>query len=44
MIDGTFTAALDSVMVQGVAPDAQIVTMKVFGAGGGAYDSDYMGS
>ena len=40
--DGTFTAALDSVMVQGVAPDAQIVTMKVFGAGGGAYDSDYM--
>ena len=40
--DGTFTSALDSVMVQGVAPDAQIVTMKVFGAGGGAYDSDYM--
>ena len=40
--DDTFTSALDSVMVQGVAPDAQIVTMKVFGAGGGAYDSDYM--
>lgn len=40
--DGTFAAALESVMTQGVAPDAQIVTMKVFGAGGGAYDSDYM--
>ena len=26
----------------GVAPDAQILTMKVFGKGGGAYDSDYM--
>ncbi len=40
--DGTFSRALDSVKVQGVAPDAQIVTMKVFGKGGGAYDSDYM--
>ena len=40
--DGTFSKALDAVFVQGVAPDAQIVTMKVFGAGGGAYDSDYM--
>ena len=29
-------------MTQGVAPDAQILTMKVFGKGGGAYDSDYM--
>ena len=28
--------------MQGVAPDAQILTMKVFGARGGAYDSDYM--
>lgn len=28
--------------VQGVAPDAQLITMKVFGKGGGAYDSDYM--
>ena len=28
--------------VTGVAPDAQIVTMKVFGATGGAYSSDYM--
>ncbi len=35
--------ALDSVYTQGVAPDAQLVIMKVFSAeGGGAYDSDYM--
>ena len=40
--EGGYVPALDSVMTQGVAPDAQIVTMKVFGAGGGAYDSDYM--
>ena len=40
--DGTFSSALEKVLVQGVAPDAQIVTMKVFGAGGGAYDTDYM--
>lgn len=40
--DGSFSSALDSVKVQGVAPDAQIITMKVFGASGGAYDSDYM--
>ncbi len=40
--DGTFSKALDSVKVQGVAPDAQIITMKVFGHKGGAYDSDYM--
>ncbi|MBR1757294.1 MAG: S8 family serine peptidase [Lachnospiraceae bacterium] len=26
----------------GMAPDAQVLTMKVFGRGGGAYDSDYM--
>lgn len=32
----------DKVHVQGVAPDAQLITMKVFGTGGGAYDSDYM--
>ena len=37
-----FTAALSSVFVQGVAPDAQLLTMKVFGKKGGAYDSDYM--
>ena len=37
-----FKFSLDEVAVQGVAPDAQLVVMKVFGAGGGAYDSDYM--
>ena len=41
--DGTgFAPALDSVKVQGVAPDAQLITMKVFGSSGGAFDSDYM--
>ena len=40
--DGSFSPALEAVKVQGVAPDAQIITMKVFGKGGGAYDSDYM--
>lgn len=40
--DGTFAPALDAVKVKGVAPDAQILTMKVFGKAGGAYDSDYM--
>ena len=40
--DGTFSNALSTVKVQGVAPDAQIIAMKVFGKGGGAYDSDYM--
>ena len=37
-----FVSALDTVKVQGVAPDAQLITMKVFGSNGGAYDSDYM--
>lgn len=40
--DGTYSSALDTVRVQGVAPDAQLLTMKVFGKNGGAYDSDYM--
>ena len=40
--DGTFSNALETAKVQGVAPDAQLVVMKVFGYGGGAYDSDYM--
>ena len=40
--DGTFSNALDTVHVQGVAPDAQIIVMKVFGARGGAYEADYM--
>lgn len=37
--DGYIEAA-DEVGVTGVAPDAQIITMKVFGANGGAYTSD----
>ena len=40
--DGGFARALTSVYVQGVAPDAQLITMKVFGKNGGAYASDYM--
>ncbi len=41
--DGTgYVSALDKVYVQGVAPDAQLLAMKVFGKSGGAYDSDYM--
>ncbi len=40
--DGTFSNALESVKTQGIAPDAQLLVMKVFGKGGGAYDSDYM--
>ena len=39
---GAFADAAETVGVTGVAPDAQIVTMKVFGATGGAYSSDYM--
>ncbi len=41
-IDGEFVDAAENVFAVGVAPDAQILTMKVFGKGGGAYDSDYM--
>lgn len=37
-----FVAAADSVRSNGVAPDAQLLVMKVFGKAGGAYDSDYM--
>ena len=37
-----FQPALEAVLTQGVAPDAQLVVMKVFGKKGGAYDSDYM--
>ena len=41
-LDGEFVDAEKTVGVVGQAPDAQIFVMKVFGAGGGAYDSDYM--
>ena len=40
--DGTFSDALEVAHTQGVAPDAQLITMKVFGKNGGAYDADYM--
>jgi len=40
--NGGFVDAASTVYAVGVAPDAQIITMKVFGKGGGAYDSDYM--
>ena len=37
-----FVDALDTVHVAGAAPDAQLLIMKVFGASGGAFDSDIM--
>ncbi len=40
--DGSFVDAGETYGVVGQAPDAQIFVMKVFGSGGGAYDSDYM--
>jgi len=39
---GGFVPSLETVATQGAAPDAQLIIMKVFGKGGGAYDSDYM--
>ena len=39
--NGGFLEARDSVKMVGVAPDAQILTMKVFGNAAGPYDSDY---
>ena len=40
--NGSFVPALESVFTQGVAPDAQLLIMKVFGKNGGALESDYM--
>jgi len=40
--DNGFVSAIDEVKTQGEAPDAQLIVMKVFGANGGAYDSDYL--
>jgi len=37
-----FVDTLDGVYAVGMAPDAQLLIMKVFGKNGGAYDSDYM--
>ncbi|MBQ1342264.1 MAG: S8 family serine peptidase [Erysipelotrichaceae bacterium] len=39
---GGYVDAASTIYAVGVAPDAQILTMKVFGKNGGAYDSDYM--
>ncbi|MBO4792467.1 MAG: S8 family serine peptidase, partial [Clostridia bacterium] len=40
--DYVLAASADAVHAVGMAPDAQLFVMKVFGASGGAYDSDYM--
>ena len=40
--DGGYVDAAENVYVRGVAPDAQLLTMKVFGRTGGPADSDYM--
>ena len=37
-----FVSAATTIAMQGNAPDAQIVVMKVFGKMGGTYESDYM--
>ncbi|MBQ2921462.1 MAG: S8 family serine peptidase, partial [Oscillospiraceae bacterium] len=36
-----YSDARDTVRMSGVAPDAQIITMKVFGNAAGPFDSDY---
>lgn len=38
--DGQMVDALEATMVAGNAPDAQLLVLKVFGANGGAYESD----
>ena len=38
----SYVDAAETVKAVGMAPDAQLLIMKVFGASGGAYDSDYM--
>ena len=40
--DTGYASAMDTVLTQGIAPDAQILVMKVFGEMGGAFESDYM--
>lgn len=37
-----YISALDNVGVQGVAPDAQLLVFKLFGASGSPHESDYM--
>ena len=38
----SYVDAASTVKAVGMAPDSQLLIMKVFGSGGGAYDSDYM--
>lgn len=40
--DGDLVPTRQTNGVVGIAPDAQLLPMKVFGKAGGAYDSDYM--
>ena len=40
-VGGSYADARETVRMSGVAPDAQIITMKVFGYNPGPYDSDY---
>lgn len=40
--DDGYADAYDAVAMAGAAPDCQLLTMKVFGRNGGAYESDYM--
>lgn len=42
--DGAYVDALQEVHVAGNAPDAQLLTMKVFGSEGGAFDADILAS
>ena len=37
----TFGKALEEVLMQGVAPEAQLLALKVFGKNGSPYDSDF---
>ena len=40
-VDGGYADARQEVFMAGAAPDAQIITMKVFGTAEGPFDSDY---
>ena len=40
-VGADYADARDTVRMNGVAPDAQIITLKVFGLADGPYDSDY---
>ncbi len=40
--EGIYREAAETVFATGVAPDAQLLIMKVFGIRGGAFDADYI--